>query len=112
MATAERLATSTLRFKPIAAASDGDNTVIEGTVGKSIFILGYAVNVNAAGVIKFQDSAGSPVNFATFEFTDGGGASYAGGAGAPAFEVTKSLNLEINNAAGVDCTGHITYVVV
>lgn len=98
-----------IEFARFNATSDGDNTIITGRTGESIVVLGYAVNVNAAGVVGFQDSAGSAVTFASFEFTDGGGASYAGNAQAPAFKVTEGLNLEINCAAGVDALGHVTF---
>lgn len=101
-----------IRFARINATSDGDNTVVTGTSGYKIRVLSYAVNANAAGVIAFQDSAGSPVVAASFELTDGGGVSFAGGLEAPAFEVASGLNLEINTAAGVDALGHVSYVLV
>jgi hypothetical protein len=96
-------------FARINATSDGDNTVITGAAGQKIVVLGYSINVNAAGVVTWQDSAVSPVIFASYEFVDGGGASYAGTADAPAFEVTEGLNLELSTAAGVDGLGHITF---
>ncbi len=99
------------KFVRVNSTSDGDNTVISGVAGKSIYVLGYAVGANAAGVITFQDTAASPVIYATFEFNDGGGASYAGSEGCPAFKVTKGEGLEVSNAAGVDTTGHLTYIV-
>lgn len=97
------------KYVRVNATADGSNTVITGTAGKKIVVLGYAFNVNAAGVITVQDS-GTPTVLASFEFTDGGGASYAGSEGAPAFEVGVGLNLVISNAAGVDSLGHITYI--
>lgn len=100
------------KYARIDATSDGDNTVIEGVANKRIVVLGYAINVNAAGVVKFQDSAGSPAIFAVFEFADGGGATYTGGLECPAFEVALGNGLELNCAAGVDGTGHLTYVLV
>jgi hypothetical protein len=99
-----------LNFVRINATSDGDNTVVTGTTGKSIVVINYVINVNAAGVVQFQDSAGSAVVFASYEFPDSGGASFVGTELSPAFRVTKGLNLEINCAAGVDALGHLCYV--
>jgi hypothetical protein len=100
------------KYVRVNATADGANTIITGTAGKRIRVLGYALNVNAAGVITVQDSAGSPAVLASFEFVDGGGVSYGGGDEAPAFEVATGLNLVISNAAGVDTLGHITYTLV
>lgn len=100
------------KFARVSAADDGDNTVITGTANKSIYVLGYALNANAAGVVTIQDSAGTPVVHASFELTDGGVVTYAGSEDAPAFKIAKGLNLEINNAAGVDALGHLTYILV
>ncbi len=101
-----------LNYARINATSDGDNTVIEGVTGKKIVVLGYALNVNAAGVVKFQDTAGTPVVAAEFEFTDGGGATYTGGPHCPAFELAAGVGLEVNCATGVDGLGHLVYVLI
>lgn len=99
-----------LQYVRVNAASDGDNTIITNAdTTKKIVVIGYAVVVNAAGVIQFQDSAGSAAVYASFELPDSGGIAYAGGLDCPAFEVTEGLNLEINCAAGVDALGHLTY---
>lgn len=100
------------KFAAVSAKADGNNPVIPAPGAKSsILVLGYSINVNAAGVIKLQDN-GVPAVFAEFEFIDGGGAQFAGNLECPAFKVTEGKALEINNAAGVDCTGHITYLIV
>lgn len=100
------------KFVRVNATADGANTVVTGVAGKTIFVLGYALNVNAAGVITIQDSAGSPAVAASFKFADAGGAAYAGGEDCPAFSVAKGLSLVISNAAGVDTLGHLTYILV
>lgn len=97
-----------LEFVRVNATSDAANTVVTGRTGEHIVVVGYALNVNAAGVITIQDSAGSPAVYASFEFVDGGGASYAGTTDAPAFKIAAGLNLVISNAAGVDTLGHLT----
>lgn len=98
------------KFVRVNATSDGDNTIITNSdTNLAIVIFGYALNVNAAGVITLQDSAGTPVVHASFELVDGGGVSYAGSADTPAFVLAKGTNFEINTAAGVDALGHVTY---
>lgn len=100
-----------IKHARINATSDGDNTIVSNSdVDKAIVVLSYALNVNAAGVVQFQDSAGSAVVNGSFEFVDGGGASYAGSPDAPAFKLAKGVGLEVNTAAGVDALGHVTYV--
>ena len=100
------------KFARINATADGDNVVI-AAVGNDeyIVVLGYAINVNAAGVTTLQDTTASPNIAAVFEFVDGGGANYAGNDECPAFALAKGTGLEVSNAAGVDTTGHVTYVV-
>ena len=98
------------KFVRVNATTDGDNTVIAAVTGKTVVVLGYAINANAAGVVTLQDTANTVV--ASFELTDGGGVTYAGGPACPAFKLPKGLGLEISNAAGVDCLGHLTYILV
>lgn len=96
------------KYVRVNATSDGTNTIITNSDPKlAIVVLSYALNVNAAGVITVQDSAGSPAVHASFEFVDGGGASYGGPRAA--FKLAKGTNLVISNAAGIDTLGHITY---
>ena len=101
-----------LNYAPLKASSDGDNVIIEGVARQRIVVLGYALNVNAAGVVKFQDTAGTPVVHAEFEFPDGSGATYTGGPHCPAFELAMGVGLEVNCAAGVDGLGHLVYVLI
>lgn len=98
-----------VEFVRVNATSDGDNTIITGRSGEKIRVLGYMLNVNAAGVITLQDSTASPVIYASAELVDGGGISYGGGEDAPAFEVLGGKNFEISTAAGVDALGHVTF---
>ena len=103
------LATYGLNYLNINATKDGDNELIKKVTGSKIVVLGYALNVNAAGVVAFKDSANT---YASFEFTDGGGATYEGGPFCPAFEISANEPLLINCAAGVDALGHLVYIVV
>lgn len=106
------LANYGLNFARIAAASDGDNKVVAGTTGKSIVVLGYTINANAAGVVAFQDSATEAAIAASLELTDGETVVYAGGPHCPAFMIAEGLDLEVNCAAGVDALGHLVYILI
>jgi hypothetical protein len=102
--------TVTIKFVRVNATADGDNTVISAVGGKKLRVLGYALVVTAAGTITIQDSAGSPAVLAQFPLAANGGVSYSGGLDAPAFETPSGNGLEINNPAGVDTLGHLTYI--
>lgn len=92
------------------AASDGDNAVVSAVTGKKIRVLAYAFTASAAGEVTFQNTAGTPAVYAVFDLAANGGVSYGGPV--PAFETAAGTGLEINCAAGVDATGHLTYQVV
>lgn len=104
---AQRYDSYEVKYARVNATDDGDNTVVAAVTGKSIVVIGYAVNANAAGVVTFKDATAT---HASFELTDGGSVTYAGGTSCPAFRVTKGAALVVNNAAGVDCLGHLSYV--
>jgi len=103
---------STVKFARIDATADGDNEIVAAVAGKSIRVLGYALSVSAAGLISLQDTAGTPVVHGQFDLADNGVVSYAGGINAPAFETAEGEGVEIENPAGVDTLGHMTYVEV
>lgn len=94
------------------ATADGANTVISAVAGKRIRVLSYALTASAAGTVTLQDSAGSPVVFASFSFPANGSLSYPGGIYAPAFETDAGVGLVISNGTGVDTLGHLTYQLV
>lgn len=103
-----------LKFARINATSDGDNVVVAAAgvpANKRIYVLGYAINVNAAGVVTWQSTETSPTIVASYEFVDGGGASFAGGFDCPAFSLPAGTGLELSTAAGVDGLGHVTYII-
>ena|SRR5687767_14260718 len=101
-----------IKFTRVNATSDGDNTVISAVAGKTIYVIGYAINVNAAGVVTWQSTEASPTIVASYEFVDGGGATFAGNFECPAFKLPKGTGLELSTAAGVDGLGHVTYILV
>lgn len=100
-----------VKFVAVNATADGDNTIISGVTGKRIRVIGYVLTATGAGNILLQDTAGSPVIHGRIRVgTDGGGASYEGSVDTPAFETAIGTGVEINNPAGIDTLGHITYV--
>lgn len=101
-----------IKFVRVNATADGDNTIVAAVGGKKIRVLGYALTVTAAGTITVQNTQATPVLMAQFSLAAQGGVSYAGGLTAPAFETAVGTGVEINNPAGVDILGHLTYVEV
>ena len=98
----------------ISATADGANEVVAAVTGKKIRVLGYVLNVNAAGTAQWRSGA-STVKSGAMEFPDGGGAT------APLcdptaevfwFETTAGEALNIVNAAGVDSLGHVVYQLI
>lgn len=98
-----------LNYVKIKATEDGDNTILEGVAGKTIVVLGYAVNVTAEGEIVFKDGS---TEVGSFVLPKGGGATYSGGPHCPAWEGTMGEAVKINNGTGVDSHGHLTYALI
>jgi len=95
-------------YAAVEATSDGENTVIEGTEGKKITVIGYALAVTAEGTIVLKGTTTK----AKFNLAKQGGVSYSGGPDCPAFQVSAGTKLVIENPAGVDTLGHITYLLI
>lgn len=101
----------------ISAASDGENEVVAAVEGKRIVVISYilaVVHATARANATFR-SATSNTDHATFPSgTDDldGALVYAesGHPEAPLFECDMGEALAINNAAGVDCAGRLTYM--
>jgi glyoxylate utilization-related uncharacterized protein len=99
----------------IAATADGDNTIVAApAAGYKIRVLGYILNVNAAGTVQWKSGAATAKSGA-MEFVDGGGMV------APMcdptaevfwFETVAGEALNITTAAGVDALGHVTYQLI
>lgn len=93
------------------ATSDGDNTIVAGVTNKQIRVTGFFLVGAAAGTLTIQDSLGTPeVQFAFPIAAAGDGAIFAGSLDGPAFTLDQGVGLEINNSAGLDTTGFVTYV--
>jgi len=97
------------QFAPIAATGDGLNTVVAATPGMEIWVIAYVIIGDATGLIGFRDGGGAVL--ADYPVSANGGVSYAGGREAPAFKTAAGQALMLNNPAGVNSYGHVTYVV-
>jgi hypothetical protein len=105
--------TQTVLSAVISETADGSNEVIAAVTGKKIRVLGYVLNVNAAGTVQWFSAA--TAKSGAMEFVDGGGMV------APMcdptaevfwFETVAGEALNITTAAGVDALGHVTYQLI
>jgi hypothetical protein len=92
----------------VQATADGDNTVIASVAGKRIQVTGYLLMVTAAGLVTCKDGAGTVLS--KWPCAANGGAAYPGNPIVPAFRTAPGQALVINNPAGVDTYGHISYL--
>lgn len=99
----------------ISATADGDNTIVAApAAGYKIRVLGYILNVNAAGTVQWKSGAATAKSGA-MEFVDGGGVAApmcVPGEGSFWFECAAAEALVLSTAAGVDGLGHVSYLVV
>lgn len=101
----------------ISAASDGENEIVAAVAGKRIVVISYVlvvVHATARGTSTFRSLAANTDHATFFSGTDDldGGLvyTYTGHPKAPAFECEVGEALGINNGSGVDCAGHVTYM--
>lgn len=99
-----------IKFVRVNATADGDNTVVAGVASKKLRVLGYVLTVTAAGLVAVKSS--TTTILAELSCDANGGASYAGGLYAPAFETAAGEALVVNTPVGVDAKGHVTYIEV
>lgn len=101
----------------ISATADGDNTIVPAAAGYKLRVLGYVLNVNAAGTVQWKSGAATALSGA-MELVDGGGVAaplvqpvpHAGPLSSPYwFETASGQALVLATAAGVDGLGHVTY---
>lgn len=96
----------------ISATADALNEVVAAQSGKRIRVLGYVLNVNAAGTTQWRSGASTALSGA-MEFVDGGGVSVPiCPPGRFWFQTASGEALNLNNATGVDSLGHVVYEVV
>ena len=103
---------SGIKYAMVEAAADGANELVAAVASKKIVVIGYVLSVDVAGVITVQDDTGTPVELAKLSLATDGVASYSGGINAPAFETSVGKALDLDNPAGTDTFGHVTYIEV
>jgi hypothetical protein len=101
-----------VKFAAFSATADGDNTIVAAVGGKKIRVLGYLVIATGAGVVTLQDITTGTDRAAIRSGGDGQGAVFVGSLECPAFDTATGEGLEVNNPAGVDSHGHVTYIEV
>lgn len=98
-----------IKFALVNATADGDNTILAAVASKKIRVLAYSLSVSLTGTITVKSAA---TEKAKLSLTTGTPAPFAGSLYTPAFETGVNEALIVNNPAGVDTFGHITYIEV
>lgn len=104
-------------YARVSATSDGDNTVIAAPgAGKAILVLNFLLRfVGAAGgeaVTIRSGTAGTIHLTEVAAVTPGGRLSFFGDPDVGAFLLDANSALNINNAAGADVLGFLSYRVI
>lgn len=96
----------------INATADGDNTVVAAPgAGRRLVILGFLLTTTAAAAdVVLKSGATEKGRFVTG--AAGGGAVWDGGPQNPAFQCGTNEAFIVNNPAGVDTKGIVSYMVV
>lgn len=98
-----------IKFASVNATADGDNTVVAAVASKKLRVLGERLTSTGAGTIQWKSGGGTVLD--RFISTgNGSGWSYPGGVDAPAVETVSGEALLLNNPAGVDTVGRISYI--
>lgn len=97
----------------VAATADGDNALVTGVEGKIIQVVSYNLNVVGAGLAILRDATAHTAR-ATLQgaATTGIVYTFSGTPHSPAFVCAPGEGLEVNNAAGIDTQGHLSYRLV
>lgn len=100
---------------PINASASGANIIVAATAGKQIVVLSYLLLVDGPATVKWQSKpAGSAVDLSgAMPLASNSGISNGGvGELAGVLETVSGSALHINLSAAVNCTGHLTYILV
>jgi hypothetical protein len=98
-----------VKFASVNATVDGDNTAIAAVTGKKLRILGGVLTSTGAGTVQLK-SGGATVLGRFISSSNGAGVSYAGGVDAPLAETAAAEAFVLNNPAGVDTVGMLSYI--
>jgi hypothetical protein len=98
-----------LKFASINATADGDNTAIAAVGGKKLRIVGGRITCTGAGTISFKTGGGGVID-RFISSANGSGFADRGGVDCPLFETVSGEALLLNNPAGIDSVGSLTYI--
>ena len=96
----------------IAATLSGDNTILTGTPGKKIRVLGYTISFSTNNTAQWK--SGSTNISGVMHYASGGsitfhlGDSWASG-GLPVLETGVGEDLILNLGGAITAGGHLTY---
>jgi len=98
-------------FTPVAAASNGDNTIISATGGKRIRVLSGAIVASGSVNVKFTDGAGGSGITGTMNFVSNSGVQIPF---APVgnFQTSSGNALVLNLSGATNVGGWLTYLLV
>lgn len=94
-------------YLSVNALADGENALITGVQNRQVRVVAYDLTVTGTGVSEIRQT-----NDTVLGRLGVGVHVFSGGDGAPAVETAQGQGLEVNNAAGVDVVGHLTYELV
>jgi hypothetical protein len=98
-----------IKFSSVNATVDGDNTLFAAVATKKLRVLAGQITCTGSGRISFKTGSGTIIG--RFESpANGAGFDHGGGVDAPLFESLSGEALLLNNPAGVDSVGMISYI--
>jgi hypothetical protein len=100
-----------IKFASVNATADGDNSVIAAVGGKKLRVLGGRITCTGAGTISFKTGGGGVID-RFISSANGSGFADNGGVDSPLFETVSGEALLLNNPAGIDSVGRLTYIEV
>jgi hypothetical protein len=100
-----------LKFASVNATADGDNTAIAAVGGKKLRVVGGRITCTGAGTISFKTGGGGVID-RFISSANGSGFADRGGVDCPLFETVSGEALLLNNPAGIDSVGNLTYIEV
>jgi hypothetical protein len=97
----------------VNATADGDNTLIAAPgAGKRIVVLNYSLRFVGAGAFQVKSGAAGSVHFDEVGVASPGArVTFAGTHDGPAWVGDDNAALVVNNFAGGDTLGHVTFYI-
>lgn len=102
--------TSVLTQAVVSFSSNGSNTIVAGSSGKTIRIFRLLLVFTGACTATLQDTAGTPAPFTGAMTFFPGGSLSLGFEGDPYFVTAATVGFAVNISAGVQVSGSVWYV--